>query len=67
MEHKNDLVAGFTKTYKVHNLVWYEVHYSIVEAITREKQIKLWKRAWKLRLISTENPTWRDLFDEICQ
>ena len=64
--HKNDISAGFTKTYGVHMLVWYETYTSIVEAITREKQLKHWKRVWKIKLISTHNPEWRDLYDEIC-
>ena len=47
-QHKNDLVEGFTKRYRVHTLVWYEVHESMESAISREKRIKGWKRAWKL-------------------
>jgi len=65
-EHKNDLVEGFTKTYNVHCLVCYEPHESAESAITREKQIKKWKRAWKLRLIERENPEWNDLYESIC-
>ncbi len=60
-EHKQDLVDGFTKRYNVHNLVWYEVHQDIREAITREKQIKKWVRRWKLQLIEKTNPEWEDL------
>jgi putative endonuclease len=64
-EHKHDQVAGFTKTYAVHNLVYFELHASMAEAITREKQIKKWKRDWKVELIERGNPYWRDLHDEI--
>ena len=65
-EHKNDLVDGFTKRYKVHRLVWYEAHESWKSAIKREKQIKRWKRAWKLILIEKSNPFWDDLYEAIC-
>ncbi len=51
-EHKNGLVDGFTKKYNIHCLVWYETHESAEAAINREKQIKKWKRAWKLELLS---------------
>jgi putative endonuclease len=65
-EHKNNLVDGFTKKYNVHRLVWYETHRSSESAIGREKQIKKWNRAWKLRLIEEDNPQWDDLYDSIC-
>ena len=64
-EHKNDVVKGFTKLHGVHELVWYEVHESMEGAISREKDIKRWKRAWKIRLIERENQNWSDLYDEI--
>ena len=64
-QHKNDLVEGFTKRYGVHTLVWYEVHDSIGSAIQREKALKKWKRAWKIRLITKMNPTWADLYDSL--
>jgi putative endonuclease len=64
-EHKSDLVEGFTKRYGVHSLVWYEVHETMESAITREKQIKEWKRRWKLELIEKSNPEWRDLYEDI--
>ena len=63
--HKNDVVAGFTKKYGVHTLVYYERHDDMMTAINREKQIKKWKRAWKLALIEKQNPTWRDLSDAL--
>ena len=50
-QHKKDFVEGFTKRYRVHTLVWYEVHESMESAITREKAIKNWKRVWKLEII----------------
>jgi putative endonuclease len=61
-EHKNDLVDGFSKLYSVHDLVWYEVHETMMSAITREKTIKAWKRSWKIKLIEKENPGWIDLY-----
>ena len=64
-EHKNDLVEGFTKQYKVHRLVYYELYADMVSAITREKQMKKWNRAWKLQLIESQNPNWKDLWDGI--
>ena len=64
-EHKNDMVKGFTKLHGVHVLVWYEVHESMEGAISREKDIKRWKRAWKIRLIERRNQDWSDLYDEI--
>ena len=66
-EHKKNLADGFTKKYNVHLLIWYEVHQSAESAITREKQIKAWKRAWKLRLIEKSNPEWDDLYEDICK
>jgi putative endonuclease len=65
-EHKNNLVDGFTKKYNVHRLIWYEIHESAESAITREKRIKKWKRAWKLKLIEQTNPKWIDLYENIC-
>jgi len=65
-EHKNNLVEGFTKKYNVHRLVWYEIHDLAESAITREKQIKKWKRTWKLKLIEQNNPEWNDLYESIC-
>lgn len=64
MEHKLGLVAGFTKRYGVKRLVYYELFDVMEEAIAREKQLKNWHRAWKLRLIESMNPDWCDLVDE---
>jgi putative endonuclease len=61
-QHKEEFVPGFTKTYGVHTLVWYEIHADLLAAITREKQLKMWKRSWKTKLIAASNPTWRDLY-----
>lgn len=60
--HKNDLTGGFTSRYQVHMLVYFEAHISAVEAVTRERQIKNWRRKWKLDLIEGMNPGWRDLY-----
>lgn len=62
-EHKNNLIAGFTKKYAVHQLVYYETHSDIHEAILREKQIKKWYRDWKINLIEQDNPHWIDLYN----
>jgi putative endonuclease len=64
-EHKNDVIKGFTKRYGVHDLVWFEVHEDINEAILREKRIKKWNRTWKKRVIEETNPEWVDLYSEI--
>ncbi len=64
-EHQNDFIESFTKRYGVHYLVYFELHSDMKSAITREKQIKKWNRAWKIRLIETSNPDWRDLWPEI--
>ena len=66
-EHREGLAQGFTKEHGVKTLVWYEVCENPMSAITREKQIKAWKRGWKLKLIEEKNPDWRDLYSEICQ
>jgi putative endonuclease len=62
-EHKNDLVQGFTSKYKVHTFVHYEQFEHIIDAINREKNMKKWKRKWKLDLIESKNPKWSDLYD----
>jgi putative endonuclease len=64
--HKQGHFEGFSKTYNVKMLVWYATFPSMAEAIIREKQIKEWKRGWKIELIEKMNPTWRDLFEETC-
>ena len=64
-EHKNNLVEGFTKEYGVHNLVYYDCTDNPEAAITREKQLKEWKRSWKIELIERNNPCWNDLFESL--
>jgi len=64
-EHKQNDVEGFTKQYKVHNLVCYETYGDVSEAILREKQMKKWNRQWKINLIEKHNPQWVDLYQEI--
>ena len=64
-DHKNNKVEGFTRKYGVHELVWYELHDSMENAIEREKTLKNWKRDWKLQLIEKDNPQWLDLYDSI--
>ena len=64
-QHKNDVVEGFTKKYGVHRLVYYELHDDMENAIIREKRLKKWNRAWKLRLIEETNVDWKDLYESI--
>ena len=64
-EHKQNFVEGFTKQYGVHDLVWYEQHEDMLAAISREKMLKEWKRAWKLELIEKMNPEWKDLYESL--
>ena len=64
-EHRNDAEKGFTTRYGVHLLVYFETHARIDDAIVREKQIKKWRRAWKIRLIEGMNPEWNDLLESI--
>lgn len=64
-EHRIDLNDGFTKEYQVHRLVYFEMTSDIRVAIWREKCLKKWNRAWKIRLIEEQNPTWSDLYEEL--
>jgi putative endonuclease len=64
-QHREEVVPGFTTKYGIKRLVYYEFHDSMVEAIRREKKIKEWQRAWKIDLIHSMNPTWRDLYDDL--
>jgi putative endonuclease len=64
-EYKNNLVKGFTKRYNVHSMVWYELHDNMGSAIEREKNLKEWKRTWKIKLIEEDNPKWSDLYNSI--
>ena len=63
--HKEKILAGFTSKYFVNQLVYYEAHQDVLQAIKREKQIKKWNRAWKERLIGNFNPHWNDLWDTL--
>ena len=64
-EHRNHLLEGFTKEYDVSRLVYYEEYDDIGLALTREKQLKKWNRAWKLKLIESNNPSWKDLYEDL--
>ena len=64
-EHRNGLVEGFTKRYRVHRLVYFELHQTMHDAISREKQVKKWNRDWKVELNESDNPEWNDLWSEI--
>lgn len=64
-EHKNSLIDGFTKSYNVHDLVYYEIQPNLESAIKREKQLKNWHRQWKINLIESKNIEWKDLYSEI--
>ena len=66
-QHKNSLAEGFTKKYGIKRLVYYEIHKDAENALKREKQLKKWRRAWKLELIEEKNSEWRDLYADICQ
>jgi putative endonuclease len=64
-QHREGAVEGFTRHYGIKRLVWFEVHETMETAILREKRIKRWPRAWKYDLIHKENPTWRDLAEDL--
>jgi putative endonuclease len=64
-EHKNNLIGGFTRKYRVHNLVYYEAYRDIHDAIAREKRMKKWERQWKINLIERSNPLWKDLYPDL--
>jgi putative endonuclease len=64
-QHKTKATPGFTSRYNVQRLVWFETYDDPTNAIAREKEIKKWRRAWKMRLIEEANPTWRDRYEEI--
>ena len=64
-QHRNEAHEGFTKRYQAQRLVWYESAYDVEGAIRREKQMKKWRRQWKINLIEEENPEWLDLYDTL--
>lgn len=63
-QHREGVTEGFSQKYGCRHLVWYEQHQEIGAAIAREKELKKWRRAWKLALIETANPQWRDLYED---
>jgi putative endonuclease len=66
-EHRINAVPGFTSKYNITQLVWFEIYDDPTNAITREKELKKWKRAWKVNLIEEQNPEWKDLYESICK
>lgn len=64
-QHREGIADGFSKRYGLRRLVWCEPHLTIVDAIRREKALKTWRRAWKVRLIHADNPNWDDLYDTL--
>jgi putative endonuclease len=64
-QHRERTTPGFTSRYRVTRLVWYEVHETMESAIAREKALKAWRRAWKIELVESSNPGWRDLYPDI--
>ena len=64
-KHRKGIYDGFTKKYKVDKLIYYEVYGDVYAAISREKQLKDWKRNWKIELMEKDNSAWRDLFNKI--
>ncbi|MDH2350946.1 GIY-YIG nuclease family protein [Bradyrhizobium sp. SSUT18] len=65
-EHQIKAVPGFTAKYNITRLVWFETYDDPVSAISREKELKKWKRAWKIQLIEKDNPKWDDRYESIC-
>jgi putative endonuclease len=65
-EHRTKAVPGFTSKYNITRLVWFEIYDDPISAISREKELKKWKRSWKMQLIETGNPEWDDLYESIC-
>jgi putative endonuclease len=65
-EHRTKAVPGFTSKYNITRLVWFEIYDDPISAITREKELKKWKRIWKIELIQAKNPDWEDLYKSIC-
>ena len=64
-EHKVKAVPGFTAQHGIERLVWYEQHTSLEAAFAGERQLKKWKRAWKIQLIEADNPQWIDLYPSV--
>lgn len=66
-QHRADVVEGFSRRYRLHVLVYFEQYESMIEAIAREKELKKWRRDWKLALIEKANPQWRDLWPDLIE
>jgi putative endonuclease len=65
-EHRIKAVPGFTSRFNITRLVWFEIYDDPISAISREKELKKWKRSWKVQLIEKDNPEWKDLYESIC-
>ena len=65
-EHRTKAVPGFTSRYNITRLVRFEIYDDPISAISRDKELKKWKRSWKVRLIETQNPEWNDLYESTC-
>jgi putative endonuclease len=65
-EHRTKTIQGFTSKYNITRLVWFEIYDDPISAISREKELKKWKRSWKVQLIEVKNPQWDDLYESIC-
>ena len=65
-EHRTKVIQGFTSKYNITRLVWFEIYDDPISAISREKELKNRKRAWKVQLIEAQNPQWEDLYESIC-
>ncbi|NPV19657.1 GIY-YIG nuclease family protein [Bradyrhizobium aeschynomenes] len=66
-EHRTKAAPGFTSRYDIGKLVWFETYDDPITAISREKELKKWRRDWKIRLIEEQNPNWDDLYPGICR
>lgn len=64
-QHKEKIIEGFTRKYKIDTLVYYEIYDDYWDAANREKRMKKWNRDWKIELIRKENPDWLDLYDKL--
>ena len=65
-EHRTKAVPGFTSKYNITRLVWFEIYDDLESAISREKELKKWRRSWKVQLIEAQNPQWDDLYESAC-
>jgi len=65
-DHRTKAVPGFTSKYNITRLVWFDIYDDPISAISREKELKKWRRAWKVQLMEAQNPDWNDLYESIC-